>query len=298
MIKGEGIKFTTKTCNTDDEWLEERKCGIGGSDVAALMGFSPWKAPVEVWMEKTNRMDSPDLSDKESVRMGTELEYVVLEMYKRRHPECSVRRVNAILQSIERPWAQASLDAIVYDPDLGWGILEIKTGSKESDWREGVPLHYQTQVGHYMSVSGYAFADVAALIGDFGLHYHEYRLMRDEDDIAAINEDVDVFWQDHVLNNTIPPNISNLESESKALSELYKKSDGEMSIEDAEQAEGLAKRYAQLSEIEHNAKSEKQGISNELKRLVGEHKGIMGDEYIVTHVRTSRGGYIKVRQRS
>lgn len=297
MIKGEGKLFTTTVCDSDDDWLQARKGGIGGSDVAAIMGFSPWKAPVEVWMEKTNRIDSPDLSDKESVRMGIELESVVLDMYKRRHPESKVQRVNAILTSVERPWAQASLDAIVCDPDLGWGVLEIKTGSKESEWKDGVPIHYQTQVGHYLSVTGYDFADVAALIGDYGLHYHEYRIMRDAEDIAAIDEDVDSFWNESVKNDTIPPNISNLESEGKALSELYKNSDGEMTIEESERTEELARRYAKIGAIEKEAKEEKQGISNELKRLIGEHKGIMGDEFIVTHVRTSRGGYVKVRER-
>ena len=96
MISGEGSKFTLIRCEDDAGWLEQRKRGIGGSDVAAIMGLSPWKSPLEVWLEKTNRAESPDLSGKEAVAMGTELEGDVLEMYRRRHPGSRVQRVNAI----------------------------------------------------------------------------------------------------------------------------------------------------------------------------------------------------------
>ena len=93
------------------------------------MSLSPWTSPYEVWCDKTRRSVPEDISGKEAVAMGTELEADVFDMFKRRHPELAVMRSNAVLRSIERPWAQASLDGIVRDPELGWGVLEIKTGS-------------------------------------------------------------------------------------------------------------------------------------------------------------------------
>ena len=33
-------------------WLEERRKGIGGSDVAAIMGLSPWKTAYQVYQDK------------------------------------------------------------------------------------------------------------------------------------------------------------------------------------------------------------------------------------------------------
>ena len=38
------------------EWLDYRKTGIGGSDAAVVCGISKYKSPVELWMEKTNRL--------------------------------------------------------------------------------------------------------------------------------------------------------------------------------------------------------------------------------------------------
>lgn len=288
MIRGEGTLFTLTRCADNDGWLEARKRGIGGSDVAAIMGLSPWKSPLEVWLEKTGRADAPDLSDKESVAMGTELESVVLDMYRRRHPDHAAQRVNAILTSTVRLWAQASLDGIVRDPELGWGVLEIKTGSKESEWADGVPLHYLTQVTHYLSVTGYQFADVAALIGDFGLHYHEFRVMRDEEDLRAVVERVDEFWADYVEKDKMPPYVSSLPSEGKALHELYKHSDGEMEPSDAMRTEELAGMMLDLSAKLAAATSEKTAATNELKRLVGEHKGIITPDHVITWVRSEK----------
>jgi len=288
MIRGEGTLFTLTRCADNDGWLEARKRGIGGSDVAAVMGISPWKSPLEVWLEKTGRADAPDLSDRESVAMGTELESVVLDMYRRRHPDHAAQRVNAILTSTVRPWAQASLDGIVKDPELGWGVLEIKTGSKESEWADGVPLHYLTQVTHYLSVTGYKFADVAALIGDFGLHYHEYRVMRDEEDLKAVVERVDEFWADYVEKDKMPPYVTALPSEGKALYELYKHSDGEMEPSDAEMTEWLAAHVLEANEQEQEIRQRKTEWTNQLKRLVNEHKGIITPDHIITWVRSEK----------
>ena len=38
-----------------EEWLKERKKGIGGSDAATVLGKNPWKTNVELWEEKTGR---------------------------------------------------------------------------------------------------------------------------------------------------------------------------------------------------------------------------------------------------
>lgn len=298
MIKNEGKLFTRIVCETEQDWLDVRTDGIGGSDVAAIMGLSPWKSPVEVWMEKTKRTETPDLSGKEAVAMGTELEQDVLDMYKRRHPKSHPRRVNAILQSTTRPWARASLDGICYDRELGTGVLEIKTGSSERDWKDGVPIHYQTQVLHYLSVTGYPFADVVALIGDYGLHYHEYRILRDEGDIQAVNEDVDTFWYYYVQKDEIPPTITALPSEGKALYELYKRADGEMTPDEGMHAEDLANELDKILTQTRDLNETKTTITNELKRLVNEHKGIITHDHVITWVRSEkRDSGIRLKRR-
>lgn len=36
-----------------EEWLEERRKSIGGSDAAAVIGMSRFASPYTVWMDKT-----------------------------------------------------------------------------------------------------------------------------------------------------------------------------------------------------------------------------------------------------
>ena len=203
MISGEGRLFDLVRCDSDEDWLAERRKGIGGSDVAAIMGLSAYSTPYQVWLDKTQGIHE-DISEKPAIMWGNILEPVVGEHYMDCHPDRHVRRVNAIARSIERPWAQASLDYEVHDPELGWGVLEIKTAGwrREPDWEEGVPTYYLTQVAHYLSVTGRPFADVAVLIA--GQDYREFRVMRDEEDVATVNAAVDEFWHECVERGEAP----------------------------------------------------------------------------------------------
>lgn len=256
MITGEGKHFELIRCGSTGEWLEVRKHGIGGSDVAALMGLSRYKQPYTLWLEKRGEIEPEDISGKQAVMWGNILEPVVGEHYAELHPDRAVRRVNAVCRSLSRPHAQASLDYEVHDPELGWGVLEIKTAGFRSsdDWADGVPLYYLTQVMHYLSVTGRMFADVAVLIA--GQDYREYRVTRDEEDIAAIDSAVDMFWQSVV--EGVEPDVNG--GDLRALFERYPRAVSDIAeaskeveslvtlwrnhVENAKRAEAMAKQYA------------------------------------------------------
>lgn len=297
MLANEGRLFEAIRLDDEGGWLDLRREGVGGSDVAPIMGLSPWTSPLEVWMDKTGLREHEDISGRESVAMGTELEATVLDMYRRRHPDRRATRSNAVLRSLARPWAQASLDGVVRDPDMGWGVLEIKTGSRESEWADGVPIHYLCQVTHYMSVTGYGFADVAALIGDHGLHYHEYRVVLDADDAEAVSAAVDGFWNDFVVPKVMPMVVTALPSEGRALYEMYLRADEDMSS-GATEAEGLAEELERLNALAKETADRKTEISNRLKRTIGGHKGVLTPGHVVTWVRSEkRDSGIRVRRR-
>ena len=272
MISGEGEHFTlTRFHGTPDEveeqWLTARRFGIGGSDVAAIMGLSPWKSAYEVWAEKAHGV-SEDISERPAVQWGNILEPVVGEHFKSLHPDFAVRRVNGMASSLARPWAQASLDYEVNVPGRGWGVLEIKTAGLMSarHWEEGVPVFYATQVAHYLSVTGRPYAYVAVLIG--GQDYREYLVERDEDDIAAVNAAVDAFWHDNVEADVAPevtvgdgPTV--LEVRGEATSDY----------EELSETPTLLSRY-RLAKVEFDhARSELDRWSSKLKEAVGDAKG-------------------------
>lgn len=280
MISGEGSLFTLVRCHSNEEWREERRKGIGGSDVAAIMGLSAYKSPFQVYVEKTEGL-SDDISDKPSVYWGNVLEPVVADEYARRHPETEVIVPDFMLRSKDRPWAQASLDRVIVDPELGTGVLEIKTAGfmRSCDWDEYVPIYYLTQVAHYMSVTGCGFADVAVLIG--GQDYREFRVMRDQDDIETVNRAVDRFWEDNVLAR-VPPSIG--PSDSGTIFSMHKTDDGEMV--ESETVPSALSRYLRAKSRRDMADEEMRECSAELRDIIGDHKGIRCPSGTMTWRRT------------
>ena len=64
------------------EWLQERKKGIGGSDAAAIIGLNPYMTNVDLWEIKTGRKEQEDISNKPCVKYGTEAEGPLRELFK------------------------------------------------------------------------------------------------------------------------------------------------------------------------------------------------------------------------
>ena len=65
--------------NAHEEWLKARKTGIGGSDIAAILGLSPYRTPVDVWAEKTGRATAQD--ETLQMRFGRYAEEFVAREY-------------------------------------------------------------------------------------------------------------------------------------------------------------------------------------------------------------------------
>lgn len=70
-------------------WLAARAHGpdgsipitIGGSDVAAVFGISPWKTPLDLWLEKAGKLIPDESENMWQKEMGHLLEPVVAQMY-------------------------------------------------------------------------------------------------------------------------------------------------------------------------------------------------------------------------
>lgn len=73
------------------EWLEQRKSGIGASDAASIIGLNPWKTNVRLWEEKTSLIESEDISGKPVVKYGNDAEPLLRELFKLDFPQYSVK---------------------------------------------------------------------------------------------------------------------------------------------------------------------------------------------------------------
>lgn len=279
------LKFEGTPGEVEAAWLEARKKGIGGSDVASIVGVSKYQSPLETWLVKTGREDSPDMSAKQSVEWGSRLEPVIAEKFAELHPEYSVEEPGCMFVSEERPWAFANVDRVLVGKDGEKGVLEIKTvGLRSSaDWDEWVPNYYMTQVVHYLAVTGFSFAWVAVLIG--GQEYREYEVKRDEEDVKAISDAVDSFWNDFVMKDIMPQVIGS-ESESRALSRMFDEpSDVMLCMLDDElpQLEMLEKQ----KELKKGVEEQIRFYENEVKAAIGDAAGIETETRRVKWVRST-----------
>jgi putative phage-type endonuclease len=204
---------------TREEWLQERKNGIGGSDAAVILGLNPYKNNVRLWEEKTGRIEAEDISDKPYVKYGTQAEDLLRELFKLDFPRYEVsHNENTIIKHPKYPFLFASLDGQIVDKETGEiGVLEIKTTNilqsmQKEKWKEKIPDNYYCQVLHYLNVTGYSFAILKAQLkydfdGDIKLETRHYTILRKdvEEDIKELEKAEIEFWTKYVEKDIQPP---------------------------------------------------------------------------------------------
>lgn len=204
---------------TRQEWLEERKKGIGGSDAATILGLNPYKSNIDLWEEKTGRKEAEDISEKSYVKYGTNAEEHLRELFKLDFPQYEVsHQENKIIKHPTYPFLFASLDGQLVDKETGeLGILEIKTTNilqsmQKEKWKDKIPDNYYCQVLHYLNVTGYSFAILKAQLkydydGEIRIETKHYKISRKdvEEDIELLEKKEIEFWNEYVEKDKRPP---------------------------------------------------------------------------------------------
>lgn len=270
----QSVSTITSANMTREEWLKERKKGIGGSDAAAIMGANPYSSPLTVYLDKLNLLPEKEIS--EAMRQGTDLE----EYVAKRFVEASgkkVRNCNKILVSNEYPWMLANIDRTIVGEDAG---LECKTTSifNKHDFESGeVPVTYQWQCQHYMAVTGCQRWYLAVLVLSKG--FYIYQVDRNDQLIKLLIDEERAFWEEHVLKN-IPPLPIGIEADDDALEILYPQS--------SEDTADLTSVSATLDWIEIQKKNietlEKsiEAAKQEIKQALGECERGINDKFRVS----------------
>ena len=199
-----GIDVMSMT--SKEMWHHERRLGIGGSDVAAILGISKWATPLDIFNQKRGYVEPNDLSNNERVHFGNVLEDVVAQEYARRF-NCKVQRRNKPISHSDLPWMRANLDRVVVGQKK---VLECKTADAftvKFNWGEPdtdeVPDQYLVQCMHYLICTGWEESDLAVIVG--GNEFRRYQINYDAELASILIEQVRNFWINHVLTDTPPP---------------------------------------------------------------------------------------------
>lgn len=184
-----------------DEWLAERRKSVGASEVAAVMGLSPYSTALDVYKSKhgVDRDFDPLLSF-----IGHESEHIISRWVHQFSGVPVVLEDAFMARSTEYPFLHASFDRVSHDPFTTWQMKTAHqyTGHK---WDEGIPTDIRVQVQAEMLVAGTQRAAVVVWIGG-----REFRLFWEPRDDRFINDHMipalTEFWEN--LQNGVPPKPS------------------------------------------------------------------------------------------
>ena len=201
-------------------WLAQRRLGLGGSDIGAVLGLSKYRTPVDVWMEKTGR--APGSEETLQMRFGTYAEEFVASEYSSitgnavqrftpmlHHPSAP------ILGNVDRLVIPAGQKRAAHQREIRTDLgLECKTASAfaamdDAEWgapgSDMVPPSYLVQCVTYMALTGCGHWDLAVLFGNQEVRvYHLARDRELENEIVARAAE---WWQRHVVADVAPAPI-------------------------------------------------------------------------------------------
>ena len=268
-----------------EDWLKAREDGIGASEVAAVVGLSPWETPFSLWLRKTGQV--PPLAENEAMHMGHLLEGVVAQLF---HERTGFRVVKAsakdiIYQDAEHPWRKCTPDRIAYEIDPISGkrqkvLLEIKTSSMTFD-PDDLPANYLAQVQYQMSITGIHVCYLCWLTN--GRSFGYARIEYDSEFGDWLVTEADKFWNECVVGGTEPDLITVSDFAIKGSTPCT-------SIEaDSEAVERIAElRTVNSSISELEAKSE--ALKDEIKLFMGENEALTSEGCILATWKSGKKG--------
>lgn len=267
----------------NEEWLAWRRRGIGGSDVAAIFGVSPFRTARDLYFDKLNIVSAQENEGNwVALEMGHLLEDLVARIFTRK-TGLEVYQIKKMFRHPKYPFMLADVDYFVTLKDGSTAILEIKTtnyNAKDKWWQDGrecVPVYYELQGRHYMAVMDVDRCFFCCLYGNNEDEVIIREIQRDreyEAEMIFLEQD---FWENHVQTKVPPPYTE----------------DGELVIDSARRCFGAADkeapevkldlsastkllRYLQLQEQKQAADAEVKQLEGEMERMKGQLIAALG----------------------
>jgi putative phage-type endonuclease len=254
------------------EQIAKRKHSIGASEVAAILGISPWDKPVDVWMRKVGLAD--EFAGNAATARGNYLERGLLAWLG----DTVGLEFNPVESRAhaDYPFITATPDGLAQDADGKLVVAEVKspgprTAHHWGDGDDGAPVYYLAQVAQQMLVTGADYAYLAGLVHGELVHY---RIERDAENDALITSACVSFWERHVITKEPPP----VDAAPAWLDYAQKRfgPGGAERITASDEAEILAREYLTAKQEIAAIESRLDEIKNRLALECGEFGGIQG----------------------
>lgn len=245
------------------EWLAWRRGGLGGSDIAALLGLSNYGSPWSLFVDKCGLL--PDDESTQRQRIGTRMESVLAAEFHdmtglcvvgvqtwcvmpgRSHFRCTVDGFAA---------EHTDSDAPVNDLAAMLGCVQMKTDGRFG-WPEGPPANIRAQCVWEMGVTGLPHCWLVVMFAGFRIEVFEIDWDADaQADWALMAERAETFWTEHVVPG-IPPPLDDSDATTAALRQVYPEHVGGVTAD----LDGLADIIAERADLKDAAKATKERLT-------------------------------------
>tara|TARA_R110001583_G_scaffold138602_2_gene290366 strand:- start:2039 stop:3085 length:1047 start_codon:yes stop_codon:yes gene_type:complete len=285
--------------------------GIGGSDIAAIVGLSPHKSSWDVWASITGRAER--FKGNIATETGNELEDWVADVYRRKHSERFVGPTAPYIDGFMR----RSPDRLMLESKA---VLEVKTSlgygarniwpspdtspdwvnaqcrwymAKPYDLRDLASYDDSLNIEKYALLHGHEwvpeYADIAAFVT--GPDHLYYRLYHDPDIAEVMLQEADKFWRHHILKD-IEPDPEGSSAAAEHIAKRFKESTETMKEPDhtiMPAIQKLAKLDPQRKQLEKECKA----LQMKIKAFIGEDRGLKGDFGSITWYTQARKRFDK-----
>lgn len=266
-----------------DDWLNYRRRGIGGSDVAAILGVSPFRTARDIYYDKIGVVAiDPDESNWVQLEMGNLLEDLVAQIFQKK-TGYRVFKIHKMFYHVKYQFMLADVDYFVELPDGTIALLEIKTtnyNAKDNWWLDGreiVPIYYELQGRHYMAVMDYDRVFFCCLYGNTEDEVIIREIKRDKDYEEELIYLEEAFWMGNVQKRNPPPYIEDgdLILESVRMYGAAADPDAEVVTLNVTQVAVII-QYLQLQQEKAKHDAESKRLEAAMKRLRGKIASDMG----------------------
>jgi len=252
--------------------LKVRKKGIGGSEVAAILGMDEYSSPYKIWLAKTGREENN--VDNKYTRAGIILESAVAEFFQIR-TGYRIIKASAKSKTYFHPKYEFALGTpdrtYVGNSQVGKGILECKTTQVMHD---EVPDKWFIQLMWYMGILGSQYGSVAWLERGLDFKFKEYEY--DPEFFGYLVDRVGTFWNDHILKD-VPPEPINIDD----IKVMYKRHSEGLIIPATPEMISAHERLKDLKATISELETEKEQLEDAVKMAMRDAEAVADEAKIL-----------------
>ncbi|WP_326643045.1 YqaJ viral recombinase family protein [Streptosporangium sp. NBC_01755] len=255
------------SADRSEKWHEARMLGITASEIAVILGLSPFESEFSLFWRKLGEL--PPIEDNDSMSLGRHLESWVADKFAEDHPDFALG-LGGLYASAERPWQMATPDRLVrrfgagLDPVAAW---EGKTSSSYDGWglsgTDEVPVYYRAQALWQMDTLGVRRTYLSCLFLQSKQTRH-YVIDYDETDVEVMRLAALDFMDR--LTKGVPPPVDGSQAARDALKHLNSHvEEGVKAVVPQSVGDEYRDAYAAFRE----AKQRKDAAENKVRELAG-----------------------------